>query len=202
MGSRRYENVPFLFNVEPNLIRWGWRKNTKIVIFRVWCVPKKTTRFPPSINNSVVGRRVVRKKFKVEKKDRSSEQTLKNSASGQKKEKEEKIQKYPKASQNNCQFYLWAIHTSKGLFFWCSEWQRFWTVENPIIVSYWWANCDLIDGSTHGSKLRNVPLMFDTAGPQDKQRTVGPRLAHSATQTVPTITANTFYKAEKYILQF
>ena len=51
---------------------------------------KKTTRFPPSINNSVVGRRVVRKKFKVEKKDRSSEQTLKNSASGQKKEKEEK----------------------------------------------------------------------------------------------------------------
>ena len=64
------------------------------------------------------------------------------------------------------------------------------------------ANCDLIDGSTHGSKLRNVPLMFDTAGPQDKQRTVGPRLAHSATQTVPTITANTFYKAEKYILQF
>ena len=44
--------------------------------------------------------------------------------------------------------------------------------------------------------------MFDTAGPQDKQRTVGPRLAHSATQTVPTITANTFYKAEKYILQF
>ena len=67
---------------------------------------QKTTRFPPSINNSVVGRRVVRKKFKVEKKDRSSEQTLKNSASGQKKEKEEKIQKYSKASQNSCHFYL------------------------------------------------------------------------------------------------
>ena len=58
---------------------------------------KKTTRFPPSINNSVVGRRVVRKKFKVEKKDRSSEQTLKNSASGQKKEKEEKNPEIPKS---------------------------------------------------------------------------------------------------------
>ena len=171
---------------------------------------KKTTRFPPSINNSVVGRRVVRKKFKVEKKDRSSEQTLKNSASGQKKgrrrKKSRNTQKRPKIVVT---FFSEQFIHQRGYFFGAqsdrghrTHYTWFWTGENPIIVSYRWANSDLIDGSTHGSKLRNVPLMFDTAGPQDKQRTVGPRLAHSATQTVPTITANTFYKAEKYILQF
>ena len=67
-----------------------YEKNTKKCHLQSLMCFKKTTRFPPSINNSVVGRRVVRKKFKVEKKDRSSEQTLKNSASGQKKEKEDK----------------------------------------------------------------------------------------------------------------
>ena len=94
------------------------KKHKKCHLQSLMCF-KKTTRFPPLINNSVVGRRVVRKKFKVEKKDRSSEQTLENSASGQKKgeggKKSRNTQKRPKIVVTLSNSYI------KGVIFLCSE---------------------------------------------------------------------------------